>query len=68
MLVLTRRDCESIDLRDIITGETITVKVLEIRGSSVRIGVEASSEWNIKRSEIEWEDTGTENCNGEGDS
>ena len=47
MLVLTRKVGEVIRI-----GDTITVRVLEARGSQVRIGVDAPSDVRILREEI----------------
>ncbi len=47
MLVLTRRAGESIRI-----GDNITVRVLEARGSQVRIGIDAPEDIKIYREEI----------------
>ena len=47
MLVITRRSGERICL-----GDQITVTVLEVSGSSVRLGIDAPSEVPIYRHEI----------------
>ena len=47
MLVITRKSGERICL-----GDEITITVMEISGSSVRIGIEAPSEVPIYRHEI----------------
>jgi carbon storage regulator len=47
MLVLTRKIGERI-----LIGDTITVRVLEVRGSQVRLGVEAPADVRIYREEI----------------
>ena len=47
MLVLTRKIGEQIRI-----GDAITVRVLEVRGSQVRLGVEAPAEVRIYREEI----------------
>jgi carbon storage regulator len=47
MLVITRRSGEQVCL-----GDDITVKVLEISGSTVRLGIEAPAEVPIYRHEI----------------
>jgi carbon storage regulator len=57
MLVLTRKIGERIRI-----GDTITVRVLEVRGSQVRLGVEAPAEVRIFREEIYHPDAET---NGE---
>lgn len=48
MLVLSRKPGEQVVL-----GSEITITVLEIRGNRVRIGINAPSEVNISRREIE---------------
>lgn len=48
MLVLTRRINENILIGD----ETIVIKILEIRGGRVRLGIEAPSDVSIRREEI----------------
>lgn len=47
MLVLTRKIGERIRI-----GDTVTVRVLEVRGTQVRLGVEAPPEVRIYREEI----------------
>ena len=47
MLVLTRKTGETIRI-----GDTITVRVLEARGSQVRIGIDAPADVKIYREEI----------------
>ncbi len=47
MLVITRRSGERICL-----GDQITVTVLDVSGSSVRLGIDAPSEVPISRHEI----------------
>jgi carbon storage regulator len=47
MLVLTRKIGERIRI-----GDTVTVQVLEVRGSQVRLGVEAPADIRILREEI----------------
>jgi carbon storage regulator len=47
MLVLTRKIGERIRI-----GDTVTVRVLEVRGSQVRLGVEAPADVRIYREEI----------------
>ena len=47
MLVLTRRQGESIAI-----GDDVIVTVLEIRGGQVRLGIVAPSEITVLRSEI----------------
>lgn len=55
MLVITRKAGERINL-----GDDITVTVLEVSGSSVRIGIEAPADVRIFRHEI-WEAAAREN-------
>ena len=47
MLVLTRREKESI-----IIADQITVKVVEIRGNQVRLAIEAPKEIRVVRTEL----------------
>ncbi len=47
MLVLTRKSDESINL-----GDNITITVVEIKGNSVRLGIEAPSGLRIYRKEL----------------
>jgi len=47
MLVLTRKVGESIAI-----GDQITIKVLEVKGSNIRVGIEAPSDFRIYREEI----------------
>lgn len=47
MLVLTRKSKESIKL-----GDDITITITEIKGGSVRLGIEAPSNLRIYRKEI----------------
>jgi len=47
MLVLTRKIGERIRI-----GDTVTVRVLEVRGTQVRLGVEAPADVRIYREEI----------------
>ncbi len=47
MLVLTRKSDESIKL-----GDDITITVVEIKGNSVRLGIEAPSGLRIYRKEL----------------
>ncbi|MBX5475015.1 MAG: carbon storage regulator CsrA [Thermoleophilia bacterium] len=55
MLVITRKSGERIRI-----GDDITVTVLEIAGSSVRIGIDAPANVAIYRHEI-WEEAAREN-------
>jgi carbon storage regulator len=47
MLVLTRRECESIMI-----GDEVTITVLDVRGNNVRIGVDAPRSVPVHRREI----------------
>ena len=47
MLVLTRKSNESIKL-----GDDITIKIVEIKGNSVRLGIEAPDGLRIYRKEL----------------
>ena len=47
MLILTRKVGEVIRI-----GDAVTVRVLEVRGSQVRLGVEAPAEIRIFREEV----------------
>lgn len=47
MLILTRKVGEVIRI-----GDAVTVRVLEVRGSQVRLGVEAPTEVRIFREEV----------------
>lgn len=47
MLVLTRRNGESIEI-----GDGITLVVLEVRGDKVRLGIEAPKDVPVHRKEV----------------
>jgi carbon storage regulator len=47
MLVLSRKSTESIQI-----GDHVVVKVLDIRGKKVRLGIDAPEETHIVRSEL----------------
>jgi carbon storage regulator len=47
MLILTRKVGETIRI-----GESVTVRVLEVRGGQVRLGLDAPSDVRILREEI----------------
>lgn len=47
MLVLTRKVRE-----EIVIGDSVVINVIGIRGDSVRIGISAPREMNIRRQEI----------------
>jgi carbon storage regulator len=61
MLVLTRKIGERIRI-----GDTVTVQVLEVRGTQVRLGVEAPADVRIFREEI-YQPQGEPSPNGAGD-
>ncbi|SMF40071.1 carbon storage regulator, CsrA [Alteromonadaceae bacterium Bs31] len=67
MLILTRRNNEAIKI-----GDNVTITVLAIRGSQVRLGIEAPREISVHREEIynrivtEQEDGSNENIDKEG--
>jgi carbon storage regulator len=48
MLVLSRKSMERIQI-----GDSLVVTVLEIRGNKVRIGIDASRESHVRRTELE---------------
>ena len=52
MLVISRKRRERLVLIDTETGVRLTVTVAEIRGGSVRLGVEAPSRFKIHREEV----------------
>ena|ERR1039457_317714 len=47
MLVLTRKAGEAIAI-----GDNITIKVLEVKGTHIRVGIEAPDNYRIYREEI----------------
>ncbi len=47
MLILTRKSGEGIRI-----GDTVTIKVIEIRGNQVRLGVEAPRNISVHREEV----------------
>jgi carbon storage regulator len=47
MLVLTRKPGEGIRI-----GDTIAVKIIEIKGGAIRIGIEAPNDLKIYRQEV----------------
>jgi carbon storage regulator len=47
MLVLTRKVGEAIAI-----GDQITIKVLEVKGTNIRVGIEAPTDFRIYREEI----------------
>ena len=48
MLVLSRQRDE-----EIFIGENVSIRVIEIRGDKVRLGIEAPKDVSIRRAEIE---------------
>jgi carbon storage regulator len=50
MLVLSRKEGESI-----LVGSDVRITVLRVKGTSVRVGIEAPSHTGILRSEIEFD-------------
>jgi carbon storage regulator len=47
MLVLTRKKCESI----VIAGN-VHIKIVEVKGKTVRLGIEAPREVSVRRAEL----------------
>ena len=47
MLILTRKSGEAIRI-----GDQITIKIIEIRGNQVRVGIQAPKDLSIHREEI----------------
>lgn len=47
MLVLTRKQCETIQI-----GDSITITVLRMKGKSVRLGIKAPHDLNVIRGEL----------------
>ncbi len=62
MLVLTRKEQEAIMI-----GETIIVRVLEVNGDQVRIGIEAPQHIAVHRGEV-FEAIASERIEAEGNS
>ena len=58
MLVLTRKPGE-----EIVIGDQITVKVLDIRGDKVRLGIDAPRDVKVHRREV-WDTIQREKSNG----
>ncbi len=58
MLVLSRKDGESI----LIPSQEIVIKVLEIRGNKVRIGISAPADTAVYRQEV-WENINSRESN-----
>jgi len=53
MLVLSRKECEKIQL-----GDKITLTVVKVSGDKVRIGIEAPADIKVLRNELELFDDG----------
>ncbi len=53
MLVLSRKECEKIQL-----GNDITLTVVKVSGDKVRLGIEAPSNIKVLRNELELIDDG----------
>ena len=53
MLVLSRREDESIVITDTVTGERIEILCVAIRGDKVRLGLQASPRFSIHREEVQ---------------
>ena len=47
MLIVTRKKDEEINI-----GDDIVIKVIEIKGKQVRIGIEAPKKYPVNRSEV----------------
>jgi carbon storage regulator CsrA len=52
MLVVTRKEQESVIITDTRTGEEIKVILVNMYSNAVRIGVEASHDYKILREEL----------------
>ncbi len=52
MLVLTRTAGNNNKKGAIVIGDVVTVRVLDINGNQVRIGIDAPKEVNIRRAEL----------------
>lgn len=50
MLVLTRKQSETIQI-----GDSITITVLRMKGKAVRIGIQAPHDYNVIRGELAFE-------------
>lgn len=53
MLVLSRKECEKIQL-----GDKITLTVVKVSGDKVRLGIEAPADIKVLRNELELFDDG----------
>jgi len=47
MLVLTRKQNETIEV-----GRSVTIRIVQIKGNKVRIGIDAPAECSIRRGEV----------------
>lgn len=53
MLVLTRKNNESLDITNTDTGDVIEIMVVEVRGNRVRLGIGADPDkYRVRRSEL----------------
>jgi carbon storage regulator CsrA len=62
MLVLTRKQSESIRI-----GDSITITVLRMKGKSVRLGIQAPHELTVIRGELAFDQDGEEEAVAEAD-
>jgi len=53
MLVLSRKENESIDIEGGFANGGVTICVVEIRGDKVRLGIDAPKELSVHRREVE---------------
>lgn len=61
MLVLTRRKDEAIVMHNRL-GQEIRLVVVDVRGSKVRLGIEAPADVGIVRAEIRSRESAIESC------
>lgn len=54
MLVLSRKKDETVEIRDANGNVILRVKVCQIRGNQVRLGIEALDNLKVKRGELKW--------------
>lgn len=59
MLVLTRRPNESF-----FVGDNVNIRVLEVKGSQVKIGIDAPREIQIVRDDVKSSDSRTDTVSG----
>jgi carbon storage regulator len=57
MLVLSRKNQE-----EIVIGDSITVTILKVKGSTVKLGIEAPKELRVRRSELVAKEMAAENA------